>query len=66
MKKKRLTAFGKEVKERLLDLNMTQKQLAEKIGTSDVYLSMILHGERSGDKYRKEIEKVLNMKSNDT
>ncbi|RBP44972.1 helix-turn-helix transcriptional regulator [Garciella nitratireducens] len=60
MKRRRLTPFGEEVKERLIDLNMTQKELAEKIGTSDVYLSMILHGERSGDKYLKRIQQVLN------
>ncbi len=66
MKKRRLTPFGEEVKERLLDLNMTQKQLAEEIGTSDAYLSMILHGVRSGEKYIKEIKKVLNIEKNDT
>lgn len=30
---------------------MTQKTLAKKIGTSEVYLSMILRGKRSGRKY---------------
>lgn len=62
MKKRRLTPFGEKVKEKLIELNMTQKRLAEQIGTSDVYLSMILYGERSGGKYIKEIKEILNLK----
>ncbi len=61
MKRRRLTPFGKKVKERLLDLNMTQRKLAEKIGASDVYLSMIIYGERSGDMYIEEIKNILNL-----
>ena len=63
MKKRRLTPFGEKVKERLIDLNMTQKKLAEKVGTSDVYLSMILYGERSGGKYIEDIKEILNIQS---
>ena len=61
MKKRKLTPFGLKVKNRLADLNMSQKELAEKIGTSDVYLSMILYGERSGDMYIEDIKLILNM-----
>lgn len=48
MKKRKLTDFGKLVNDRLAELNMTQKELSRLIGTSEPYLSMILHGERSG------------------
>lgn len=54
-----MTGFGELVKLRLFQLNMTQKTLACKVGTSEEYLSMILYGERSGEKYKQKIEKVL-------
>ncbi|MDU5082738.1 helix-turn-helix transcriptional regulator [uncultured Tissierella sp.] len=61
MKKRKLTPFGLKVKNRLADLNMTQKELANKIGTSDVYLSMILYGERSGNMYIEDIKNILKL-----
>lgn len=65
IKKRRLTPFGDRVKEKLIDVNMTQRELAKKIGTSDVYLSMILYGERSGKKYIEDIKKILDLKNSD-
>lgn len=59
MNKRKLTKFGERVKDRLIEVNMTQKTLAKKIGTSEVYLSMILYGERSGNKYKQVIEDIL-------
>lgn len=59
VKKRNLTPFGYKVKERLVEINLTQKKLAEKIGTSEVYLSMILYGERSGHKYIPKINEIL-------
>ena len=61
MRKRNLTPFGQKVKKRLVEINLTQKKLAEKIGTSEVYLSMILYGERSGEKYITRIEEILNI-----
>ncbi|WP_409227956.1 helix-turn-helix domain-containing protein [Gudongella sp. SC589] len=61
MRKRNLTPFGYKVKKRLVQMNLTQKKLAEKIGTSEVYLSMILYGERSGDKYIPKINEVLDL-----
>jgi len=61
MKKRRLTPFGEKVKERLVEINMTQKKLAEEIGASHVYLSMILYGERAGNKYIDVIKKTLKL-----
>ncbi|MGI6427267.1 MAG: helix-turn-helix domain-containing protein [Natronincolaceae bacterium] len=59
MQKRKLTDFGEEVKNRLYELNMTQKTLAKKIGTSEAYLSMILYGERSGAKYKDKIKSII-------
>lgn len=61
MRKRKLTNFGDKVKKRLFYLNMTQKTLAKKVGTSEAYLSMILYGERSGSKYKDKIENILLM-----
>ncbi|HAQ39571.1 MAG TPA: transcriptional regulator [Clostridiales bacterium] len=61
MKKRKLTPFGLNVKNRLADLNMSQKALAKKLGTSDAYLSMILYGERSGNMYIENIRSILDM-----
>lgn len=61
--KKSLNTFGKKIKKRLIDLNMTQAELAEMLGTSSVYLCRIISGERSGKKYREEIIKILKMDS---
>ncbi|MEK8131470.1 helix-turn-helix transcriptional regulator [Paenibacillus filicis] len=55
MNKRELTPLGAEVKKRLIDIGMTQGQLAEKIGTSDQYLNLILYGQRSGKKYLSKI-----------
>lgn len=59
--KARLTPFGKKVKKRLIDLGMTQVELAEKVGITDKYLYKILHGNRSGDKYIEKIRSILGM-----
>ena len=61
MRKRKLTPFGEDVKRKLIEINMTQKKLAEDIQTSEVYLSMILYGERSGDKYIDLIRKKLEL-----
>ena len=62
MKRRALSEFGKFVNEKLIELNMTQKDLAKEIGTSEVYLSCILRGERAGKKYKEGILKVINNK----
>jgi hypothetical protein len=43
---------------------MTQKQLAKIIGTSDVYLIMILRGKRAGYKYMDKIKEILDLQDN--
>lgn len=61
MKRRKLTPFGEKVKQKLVEVNMTQKKLAEALGTSEVYLSMILYGERSGKKYIPGIKQILEL-----
>lgn len=61
MKKRQLTVFGATVKKKLIDLGMTQVQLAEAVGTSKNYLNLILYGERSGEKYVNDIIQVLGL-----
>ena len=59
--KHKLTAFGKLIIKALTDQDMTKAQLAERIGTSPQYLSYILYGVRSGEKYIPAIIRELNL-----
>ena len=61
-RKRELTPYGKEVKHKLIELNMTQVELAEQVGTSKQYLGKILFGERAGTMYLEKIEQVLHVK----
>lgn len=47
--------FTVQVKKRLIDLNMTQRELAAQIGINENYLSDVLNGRRSGKKYKPSI-----------
>ncbi len=58
---KKLTPFGKLVVKALTDRDMTKAQLAEQIGTSPQYLSYILTGTRSGEKYLPTIVTALDL-----
>ncbi len=58
---KRLTPFGKMVVKALTDQDMTKADLAEKIGASPQYLSYILTGTRSGEKYIPAIVAALSL-----
>ncbi len=60
-RKRELTPYGKEVKHKLIELNMTQVELAESIGTSKQYLGKILFGERSGSMYVDKINEVIGL-----
>lgn len=53
--------FGKQIKKRLVDLNMTQVELADQLGISKQYLYKILVGERSGARYIDKIKSILNL-----
>jgi len=45
----------------LIELNMTQVELEEMVGTSKQYLGKILHGVRSGAKYLESINSILGL-----
>ncbi len=58
-RKRELTEYGKQVKHKLIEMNMTQVELAEQVGTSKQYLGKILFGERTGTMYLEKIDQVL-------
>lgn len=60
MRKRELTQYGKEVKHKLIEMNMTQVELAEQVGTSKQYLGKILFGERAGTMYLEKIDLIIN------
>lgn len=53
------TDYAKQVKKRLVDLDMTQAELAKEIGTSQQYLTSILSGKRSGKTFLNKINAIL-------
>lgn len=58
---KSVSQFGLEVRKRLLELNMTQRQLAAELKMNEHYLTDILNGRRSGKKYKSKIIEILNI-----
>lgn len=58
----KLTPFGREVRKRLIDLDMSQVELGRRIGCSRHYVWRILTGDRTGDKYVDAIRRVLSMR----
>lgn len=62
-KKTGLTPFGRKVKAKLIDKNMTQVELATLIGCNKQYVHKILAGERSGQKYIEAMLKILDIEA---
>lgn len=54
-------ALGKIIKIKLIEHNMTQVELANKLGISRQYVCRIISGDRSGKKYLKEIKRILSI-----
>lgn len=50
-----ITPFGKEIRKRMIDLEMEQKDLAEIVGVTPSYISDIFRGARSGVKIKKKV-----------
>lgn len=61
MKRSGYTSYGKEIKKKLIDRDMTARQLADQLGITPQYLNSIFHGKRSGEKYREAIRKILDI-----
>ena len=59
--KNKLTPLGKDLKKKLADKDMSQVELAERVGTSKSYLSRIMRGGKSGEKYLTAICIVLDL-----
>ena len=57
--------FGKVVKKRLIELEMTQAELAEMLGMTRQDLCRMLKGRRPGYKYRQKMLKVLKIDEHD-
>lgn len=51
--------YIKIVKKRLIDLDMTQVELAQRAGISYLYLKLIISGRRSPGKYTKTLAEIL-------
>lgn len=58
---KKLTPFGKLVVKALTDQDKTKAELAAEISITPQYLSYILNGTRSGDKYLPAIVAALKL-----
>lgn len=58
---RKLKAYGKNVKKRLIDKDMTQVELAARLGCGKNYVNKIVSGERSGRKYWDEIARILDI-----
>jgi transcriptional regulator with XRE-family HTH domain len=57
--------FGLEIRKKLIELGMTQRELAELVGASEEYIWHITHGRRKGTKYVERIKEVLNLEKLD-
>ncbi len=62
MKAKAVPEHCKKIKKRLIDINMTQRELAYAVGMRESYLCDILKGLKAGTKYLDKIYEVLDMR----
>lgn len=62
MARKKTTPIGRQIKKRLIDKGMTLQDLAVEVGASKQYISHIINGYRTGDKYLPQIKEVLGIK----
>lgn len=66
MSKRKLQAFGKRVKELRLEKELTQEELAEKLGLSSNYIGMIERAERNTSLEKVfKIAKALNIRTSE-
>lgn len=59
MAKNKVTPFGKWIKMRLLEKDMSSTELAQRIGTTKHRISEITRGVIPGTKYKEKIIEVL-------
>lgn len=65
-RKKQIPDRAKVVKKELVDLGMTQRELARELGMNEKYLTDILNGRKPGNKYWDQIEYTLGINQRDT
>jgi len=51
-----------KIKNRMLELEITQKQIADYLGTSQQNISVIIRGLSENEEYKKKIEDILKIK----
>ena len=56
-----LTPLGKEIKKKLIDKEMTQKELADQLGVTKQYITKFITGTRTGEKYLCQIGAILDI-----
>jgi len=61
--RRKLTLQGRLIKNRLWEVGMTQKELAEQLEISPTYLGDILKGRRSGSKHMERIYNILKIEA---
>ena len=61
MAERKLTQLGADAKKALIDRRMSQRELADELGISSVYLNMIFFGERRGRRYAVRIMEKLGL-----
>lgn len=59
MAKNKVTSFGKWIKMRLLEKDMSSTELAQRVGTTKHRISEITRGVIPGTKYKESIIEVL-------
>lgn len=60
--KRGLTAFGKLVRIRLIERDMTMTELSERVGSTKDVVSRVLHGGRGGSALKQAIMSELDLK----
>ncbi len=50
---------NKQIKKKLIDLDMSQKELAAKLPVAPAYLNDVLSGRKTGKKYEARILQIL-------
>ena len=57
----RYSQYGKEIKRKLIEKDMSQKELATRVGIHPKRISDIIRGTFPGLKYREKISEVLDI-----
>ena len=60
-KRKHPTPFGRAIKVRLAQMDMQQKELAQRLGISNAYMTYLIYGERRDEAWAARICEALGM-----